>query len=156
MGKYDPVVIIIDALDECENDDDRALLIHLFSSAKIMQSQHLKIFMTSRPELPLRLGFKAVDNLYQGLPGATLHEMPEPVVERDICTVQEYELAKIRRDYHSSVTEDQQLAMDWPSQSDVKCLAKMAVPLFIFAATVCRFIADRRCGTPDKQLQEVL
>lgn len=32
----------------------------------------------------------------------------------------------------------------------------MAVPLFIFAATVCLFIADRRIGTPDKQLKKVL
>ncbi|KAK7432112.1 hypothetical protein QQZ08_001402 [Neonectria magnoliae] len=32
----------------------------------------------------------------------------------------------------------------------------MAVPLFIFAATVCRFLADRRCGNPNKQLKAVL
>ncbi|EXL63718.1 hypothetical protein FOPG_20008 [Fusarium oxysporum f. sp. conglutinans race 2 54008] len=32
----------------------------------------------------------------------------------------------------------------------------MAVPLFIFAATVCRFIDDRNCGSPPMQLQEVL
>ena len=32
----------------------------------------------------------------------------------------------------------------------------MAVPLFIFAATVCRFLADRKCGNPDKKLRNVL
>lgn len=32
----------------------------------------------------------------------------------------------------------------------------MATPLFIFAATICRFIADERIGTPDEQLEEVL
>ncbi|KAK9434774.1 uncharacterized protein VB005_09557 [Metarhizium brunneum] len=32
----------------------------------------------------------------------------------------------------------------------------MASPLFIFAATVCRFIADRNDANPDRQLQEVL
>lgn len=32
----------------------------------------------------------------------------------------------------------------------------MAIPLFIYAATICRFIADRRVGSPDEQLKEVL
>jgi hypothetical protein len=32
----------------------------------------------------------------------------------------------------------------------------MSVPLFIFAATICRFLADRKCGNPDTQLKKVL
>jgi hypothetical protein len=32
----------------------------------------------------------------------------------------------------------------------------MAAPLFIFAATVCRFLADRKGGNPDKKLKKVL
>ncbi|KAJ3557562.1 hypothetical protein NPX13_g9901 [Xylaria arbuscula] len=32
----------------------------------------------------------------------------------------------------------------------------MAIPLFIFAATTCRFLADRRTGTPDIKLQRIL
>jgi len=32
----------------------------------------------------------------------------------------------------------------------------MAIPLFIFAATVCRFIKDRKCGPPEEQLAKVL
>jgi hypothetical protein len=38
----------------------------------------------------------------------------------------------------------------------VGTLVQMAIPLFIFAATVCRFIADERFGSPDEQLEEVL
>src|ERR1700733_8383413 len=32
----------------------------------------------------------------------------------------------------------------------------MAIPLFIFAATVCRFIEDRRLGGPRDQLAKIL
>jgi hypothetical protein len=32
----------------------------------------------------------------------------------------------------------------------------MAIPLFIFATTTCRFIKDRRCGAPGDQLAKVL
>lgn len=32
----------------------------------------------------------------------------------------------------------------------------MAIPLFIFAATVFRFLADRKCGGTGTQLRKVL
>ncbi|KAF5128340.1 Vegetative incompatibility protein HET-E-1 [Metarhizium anisopliae] len=82
--------------------------------------------------------------------------MPEPVVERDISTFLEYELARIREEYNASVANNLRFPPDWPTHSDIQSLAKMAVPLFIFAATVCRFISDRRYGNPEKQLKKVL
>ncbi|CEJ83110.1 hypothetical protein VHEMI03137 [[Torrubiella] hemipterigena] len=151
--KDSPTVIVVDALDECERDENIRLMIHLFSRNTTRQSGQIKVFLTSRPELPLRLGFKAIEGTYQGI---VLHEMPEPVVERDIFTFLEHELAEIRDEYNSSVSQDRQLATGWPSLSDIQCLAKMAVPLFIFAATVCRFVSDRRCGVPDEKLKEIL
>ena len=150
--KDGPVVIIVDALDECD-DDDIKLMIRLFSRTTTKQCQRIKIFLTSRPELPPRIGFKAIEGTYQGI---VLHEMPDPVVERDISAFLEYELARIRGEYNASASCDQRLPLDWPKPSDIKSLAKMAVPLFIFAATVCRFIADRKYGNPEKQLMKVL
>ena len=151
--KDDPVVVIVDALDECESDVDIKLMIHLLSRTTAGQSRRIKIFLTSRPELPPRIGFKAIEGTYQD---TVLHEMPEPVVESDISAFLEYELAKIREEYNASVAVSRQFRPDWPTQSDIKSLAKMAVPLFIFAATVCRFIADRKYGNPEKQLMKVL
>jgi hypothetical protein len=148
-----PAVIIIDALDECERDDDIKLLLHLFSCANNLQYKRLKIFITSRPELSLRLGFKAIKGTYQEV---SLHEMPNPVVERDIYAFLEHELARIRIEYNALVEDDRHFATDWPSPSDVQSLAKMSVPLFIFAATVCRFIAERKLRNPAKQLVKVL
>ncbi|KAK9446273.1 Nucleoside phosphorylase domain protein [Metarhizium brunneum] len=50
----DPIVIVIDALDECDSADDIELLIFLFSRTEGLQSVRLKTFVTSRPELPTR------------------------------------------------------------------------------------------------------
>lgn len=151
--KDNPIVIIVDALDECERHDDIKLIIHLFSRVRTELSRQIKIFLTSRPELPLRLGFSAIKGAYQD---AILHEMPMPVVGRDISAFLKHELTRIREEYNASAAEHRQLASNWPAQSDIESLAAMAVPLFIFAATVCRFIADRKYGNPEKQLMKVL
>ncbi|KAH7265754.1 hypothetical protein B0J15DRAFT_534068 [Fusarium solani] len=51
------VVIVIDALDECERDADIRLLINVLSP-------RLRVFLTSRPELPICLGFSEVHGTY--------------------------------------------------------------------------------------------
>lgn len=148
-----PVVIVIDALDECERDADIKFLIDALSRATSMQSLGLRIFVTSRPELPIRLGFDALGT-YQQL---ILHKLPPPVIENDICVFLQHELAIIRRDYNQSVSNKQrQLPIDWPGEGDIQILVRKAAPLFIFAATICRFLADRRCGHPNELLREVL
>jgi hypothetical protein len=150
--KAPSLVIVVDALDECERDADVKLIIRLFSRAKTLKSP-LRVFVTSRPELHIRLGFVAIKGAYQDL---VLHDIPEPVVEHDIKAYLESELATIRRDYNASVLKDRQLSADWPGQLTIQILVNMAFPLFIFAATICRFLADRKCGNPAKQLGKVI
>lgn len=43
---------------------------------------------------------------------------------------------------------------DWPGDDSLNVLVTMAVPLFIFAATACRFIEEGR--HPERRLKEVL
>src|SRR6202008_1684537 len=61
------LVVVIDAPDECERDEDVKLIIFLLSQAKNLRLVRLRIFMTSRPELPIRLGFENIRGKYQGL-----------------------------------------------------------------------------------------
>jgi hypothetical protein len=147
------LVIVVDALDECERDEDVRLLISLFSHVKTLQFPRLRIFVTSRPELPIRLGFNAIKGTYQDL---ILHEIATDIVEHDISTYLKNQLTWIRFDYNESVPTERQLPATWPGSSDIQTLVKMAVPLFIFAATVCRFLSDRKCGSPKNQLTQVL
>lgn len=146
-------LIIIDALDECEREEDVRVLIKLLSATPTTPNAPLKFFLTSRPELPIRLGFQAVYGTYQD---SILHEIAEPVIEHDVTVYLKHQLRQIREDYNQSASGNRQLGTDWPTDAQLQTLTKMASPLFIFAATVCRFISDGRVGSPDVQLMEVL
>ncbi|CAG9994316.1 unnamed protein product, partial [Clonostachys byssicola] len=149
----EPIVLVVDALDECENDDDVRTMVELFSTAKKLQNLRLKTFFTSRPELPIRLGFHAIKGNYQDL---ILHDISLSIIEHDLQVFLEYKISEIRNDYNATVPKDRQLTQDWPGESKITSLVHMAVPLFIFAATTCRFLADRKCGSPGIQLETVL
>jgi hypothetical protein len=148
------MVVVIDALDECDGEEDVRLIINLLSQAKSLTSVCLKFFITSRPELPIRLGFGEISGSYTNL---VLHDIPVPVIEGDISAFLEFRLPKIRDEFNKTVFEHRQLPLNWPNQEKVKKLVKMSIPLFIFAATACRFIEDRRHGgKPDDKLEKIL
>lgn len=147
------VVIVIDALDECDAPDIRTIIDLLSQAKEHFTSIRLKSFVTSRPELPIRLGFKDISGKYEDL---VLHQIPKPIIEQDITAFLEHELTKIRQDYNKSVTPNRQLPPHWPGVEQTQKLVSMAIPLFIFAATVCRFIQDRRLGGPKGQLAKIL
>ncbi|KAM0267960.1 hypothetical protein ACHAQH_010064 [Verticillium albo-atrum] len=146
------LVIVIDALDECELDDDIRLLINLLSNTTSLGS-HFRVFLTSRPELPIRLGFSEVTETYQDL---ILHELPTHIIEHDIYVFLAGEFNKIRKSFNATVGDNRKLATDWPGLEELQNITKMAVPLFIFAATLVRFVNDRKCGSPLAQLDKVL
>ena len=150
--KPKPIVIVVDALDECEERDVR-VIVNVFSQAKFLTSVKLGIFVTSRPELPIRLGFGDIKGKYQDM---VLHEVPKPIIAHDIKAFLDDELAKIRSDYNGVCPDDLQLPLDWPSENLVQILVDMAIPLFIFAATICRFVKDETRFDPAGQLKKVL
>ncbi|KAH6970641.1 hypothetical protein BKA56DRAFT_596706 [Ilyonectria sp. MPI-CAGE-AT-0026] len=147
------VIFIIDALDECDGDGDIKRLIDLFSRFRAISNLRIRALITSRPELPIRLGFNKIQGNYHNV---VLHEIPETIVAHDLGVFFQHKLAEIRDDYNASVPEDRNLSRNWPGKNDVGVLVQMAVPLFIFAATICRFLSDRTCGNPNQQLQQIL
>ncbi len=147
------VTVVIDALDECDREEDAVAIIRLLPKAKVITTVCLRFFVTSRPELPIRVGFKKIGGEYDNL---ALHEISKPVIEHDITAFLKHELASIRQDYNESVELYRQLSLQWPGTEQVQKLVDMAIPLFIFAATVCRLIQEREFGSPEKQLAEIL
>lgn len=150
--KLKPVVVVVDALDECEERDIR-VIVNVLSQAKSQTLVKLRIFVTSRPELTIRLGFGDIKGKYQDM---VLHEIPEPIIEHDIKAFLDDELVRIRSDYNSILPEDLQLPSDWPGENTIQILVHMAIPLFIFAATICRFVNDKARSNPAGQLKKVL
>jgi len=138
------MVIVIDALDECEYGNEIRTILGLLPNLQYLTSIRLKVFLTSRPELPVQLGFKKVDN-HQHL---VLHELPQPVIEHDIRLYLKDRLSKIKDDNDT-------LPSNWPGSDRIEKLVGMSIPLFIFAATVCRFIGDG-IRSPEERIIAIL
>ena len=138
------LVVVIDALDECDREEDMRAILRLLTQANKIRPISLRIFVTSRPEFPIRLGFQQMpDGTYEDL---VLHEVATETIARDIGLFFEDELANIRT--------QRSLSGSWPKEQDVQTLVRMAVPLFIFAATVCRFLGEV-CGDPQERLKDI-
>lgn len=142
--RLSPIVIVIDALDECETQNDVEILLRLLP--RIGQSKHMiaRVFLTSRPEILIRLGFSEISNDARDL---VLHQIPEEATEHDITLFLRHQMASIRR--------ERLLPADWPNEKDLLDLTKLSVPLFIFAATMCRLFQDHQLD-PVVCLSEVL
>ncbi|KAL7792058.1 hypothetical protein V8C37DRAFT_381464 [Trichoderma ceciliae] len=147
------LLIVIDALDECGLEESMRTLMGIFSKAQNMDNPQLKFFLTSRPELPIRLGFEEIGGKYDNL---LLAAVPIPTVEHDIDLFMRHQLHTIKKDYNMSVTQHRKISSDWPGEDVVRKLVAAAIPLFIIAATMGRFLRDRRLGSPQHQLSKIL
>ncbi|KAJ5746418.1 hypothetical protein N7520_011600 [Penicillium odoratum] len=137
-------VVIIDALDECDKEDDIRAILQLLPQVREAKSVQLRFLLTSRPESGIRRGFQGIAENHQDL---ILHEIPQPVIEHDIMLYLQYQLSMIR--------EERSLPSSWPGDEAINILAEGAVPLFISAATICRFIGDENWN-PEVRLQVIL
>ncbi|KAL4783825.1 hypothetical protein BJX76DRAFT_348278 [Aspergillus varians] len=128
-------VIVIDALDECEPEKDIEVILELLPKVEKATHMAIRFFLTSRPESRIRFGFDQINHSdYQN---TILQDLDVNMTKHDITIFLREEFSKIRR--------------DWPGEQKIDDLATMAVPLFIVAATVCRFVADPRFD-PEERL----
>lgn len=139
------MVIVIDALDECEGDNDIRLILQLLPELQNLAALRLRVLLTSRPDLPVRLGFsKIASDDHRDL---ILHDIPEEVIAHDITLFLNHRLTEVRTERF--------LPTDWPCDGDFQKLVALSVPLFIFAATICRLFEDP-VWDPTDSLAEIL
>lgn len=144
-GSKSHLVLVIDALDECEREDDIETILQLFIKAKSLTTVRLRVILTSRPEIAFRLGFQDMPEiLHQNL---DLRNIPRETVQHDISEFLKHEFSKIRKSHG--------LPIDWPDGKNTELLVKKSDGLFIYAATACRFVGDRNWN-PKKQLFLIL
>jgi NACHT domain len=148
VNRTKSMVVVIDALDECGEENKVTGIISLLTEVAQLPSMWLKFFVTSRPEAHIRESFQDLGHFHNNV---ALHEVPMNVIEADIRTFLEFKLKEI----HGKLSK--RLPAAWPSREKFEKLVKMAVPLFIFATTACRFIEDRKLtGSPDDRFEMVL
>lgn len=125
-------VIVIDALDECEGDSDIRLILQLLPQIHDSDTAtYPRVLLTSRPDLPIRLGFSKL--VRQNYKDFSLHDIPLEVIEKDISLFFNHRFEEI--------ITDRFLPTQWPGESDFDRLVALSVPLFIFAATICRIFS---------------
>jgi hypothetical protein len=133
------LVFVIDALDEC-TDDNRGRpggeLLPLLLRGLLQLSGRVKLLLTSRAEPAI---VRMFENASLGMQQTVmqLHDLDSAVVRADIRTYLTLSFADIAKD-----CPDLGL-LDWPSQRDLDTVAVLSDVLFVFAATVVRFV-----GTP--------
>lgn len=146
-------IVVIDALDECDEEEDTLILLQLLRGLGQLQHGSLKFFLTSRPEFYVRLGFAQMpSNMHEDL---MLHELPPTIVLSDISTFIRDELASLRDQHNQFFPLSKPLAASWPGDGILETLSNMANPLFILAATLCRFLADPKFN-PQQRLDQIL
>ena len=129
-------LIIIDALDECKDEEPASAILSILSRY-VDQIPGVKIFITGRPEPRIRSGFRLaalrpITEVFK------LHDVERSSVDTDIklfFRIHFADMAKHRS--HSNLPEE------WPSSSDINILCQKAAGLFIYASTVVKFVSPR-------------
>jgi len=125
-------VLVVDALDECAGEDDIRIILHLLAEIRSLERIRLRVFLTSRPEIPVRHGFYQIpDEDHQDF---VLHNISPSVVDKDIAVFIEYHL--------KAIWQERSLVASWPGEDTVRLLVQAACGMFIWAATACRYIRE--------------
>ncbi|KAF8805112.1 hypothetical protein BYT27DRAFT_7297183 [Phlegmacium glaucopus] len=132
-------VIVLDALDECS---DQSLVAELLSVIlKHGASLPVKFFITSRPEIRLKESF----GKFWAHSNFILHEVEKEIVKADI------ELY-----IKACLVDGQTWLNDWPPQAELEGLVNMSGTLFIYAATVCKYIAQKGSSSMPHHLSDLV
>jgi hypothetical protein len=127
-------VLIVDALDECGDDDNVRIILKLLAEARSLKTVRLRVFLTSRPENPIRHGIYSISQVKRQ--DFVLQNIPSAIIDHDISLFLEYNLGEIGQEWN--------LGAGWPGEQALRQLVLNACGLFIWAATAYRFIHDGR------------
>ncbi|RXW12304.1 hypothetical protein EST38_g13550 [Candolleomyces aberdarensis] len=126
-----PHCILIDGLDECSGEDNQAELLSTVKHCLLDNDLPFRVFISSRPEWAIR---SALDNGPEGY----LYQLAYHIKLSDIRS-------RDRR-AHSPL---------WPTEEDIEKLVAAASGQFIYAATVVKYVSERR-GSPVDRLRAVI
>lgn len=126
-----PIVIIIDAFDECGDAQSRGALLHLLIKHLPTIPHQFRFLITSRPELDL-------NNAFSLQPGITTVSIgaAEWSSAADVLRYIEHEINGLCQARRSS----DQLPLGWPGKPRVQDLGARAADSFIWAATAILFL----------------
>jgi hypothetical protein len=139
-----PIMIVIDALDECGDAKSRKNLLALLATELIKLPSAFRFIITSRAESDISAAFSSRSNILEkelSISGFSN--------ESDIYSFLCHEMVAIRQRHDVF-----NLAPDWPGESAIDDLLKRSAGLFIWASMAVNFITEGY--DPQEQLQVLL
>ena len=137
-------LIIIDALDECKDEEPASAILSVLSRY-VDKIPQVKFFITGRPEPRIRSGFR-LTSLRPITEVLKLHDIERSSVDSDIKLFFRVRLSDITK-----TRSDCSLVEDWPGPHKIDILCRKAAGFFIYASTVVKFVSSPHYP-PDERL----
>ena len=139
-------VIVIDALDECEDDEPASAILSVLGQL-VPEIPNVKFFLTGRPESRISEGFR-LPLVARMTDIFVLHEVKPDQANSDIRLF-------FKTSFSELVGRRRGLSEDWPTGEQLERLCQRAAGLFIYAAATVRFI-DNNNRNPRERLDTIL
>jgi hypothetical protein len=124
-----PILLVIDALDECGTPAEREALLSLLGTELSRLPSTIRILVTSRQSEDISVAFDGEQDVL-----ALALEVSSESGSRDISTYFKSKLGVIRRKKMA------RLQRDWPGNDVIQDLVMHSCGLFVWASTVTKFI----------------
>ena len=140
-----PTVIVIDALDECADEEPQSAILSVMGRL-VEAIPSVKFLITGRPEPRIQSGFRL--GLLRPLTDVfVLHGVEPSVINTDIRLFLEHGLSELakRRGIKKEV---------WPTDQDLDLLCERADGLFVYAVATLKFL-DHKFISPSERLDVI-
>ncbi|KAF9060132.1 hypothetical protein BDP27DRAFT_433152 [Rhodocollybia butyracea] len=124
---HGPIVVVLDALDECGNAESRRTLVSLISDQFPRLPPAVRFFITSRPDSDIASKFENQIKIAKHLLDITI-----PSGLADIRIYLDNEVGELRK--------QQKLGSTWPGELKMDALTKHSSGLFIWASTAAKYL----------------
>ncbi|KAF7363072.1 WD40 repeat-like protein [Mycena venus] len=140
---HGPIIIILDALDECGDPESRRRLISLISN-RFTGLPLLRILITSRPNLDIAAAFRGQSSIIK-----TPLDITKPSSLEDVRRYIDAEMIDVQQMHFSW-----NLGPTWPGKEKIDVLSTFAAGLFIWASTATKYL--RKAHDPNDALDHLL
>ena len=140
-----PTMIVIDALDECRDEDPESAILFVLGQL-VSKIPEVKFFITSRPERHIMSGFRGPP-LKKATNVFILHQVERSMVDSDIRRFFKHELPRLARQFGAGG--------GWPTDEQVDSLCRRAAGFFVYAVATVKFLSHKfRC--PSDRLEVIM
>ena len=135
------VVLVLDALDECDTAEEREALVKVLAEQSVHLPFNVRMIIGSRADIDIRCMFEAQTHIL-----SLELDLNSAVVAHDISSYFRHHMKLIR-------SKKTYLGMDWPGEDKIIALTERACGLFVWASTAAKFINGH---DPQKRLSIIL